>query len=295
MTIDENIINKINSLPTLLASLIYVILGKSPWSFGYYSFKKIYIKRILEIESVMDLFKNGKKLDSHYGYGLDERVVEYPWVLSKLNMQKENVLDAGSALNHDFIINQSVFSNKNLHIMTLAPESRNYIDKGVSYLFEDLRKIPIKNNFYDVVISISTLEHIGFDNSFYIRENRNKEINSSSYISAVKELKRVLKPGGNLILTLPFGKPLELSTQLIFDKKLLKELIDSFSPVKSQLCFYKYDQKGWQVSNANECSGAEFNTWIAHLPEFRSKKIPKSLDNAAAARAIVCAILKKEG
>lgn len=78
-----------------------------------------------------------------YGYGLDERVVEWPWALSRLRKQKR-VLDASAALNHSFILQQLAAQDTQLDIFTFAPEQVCEWKLGISYLFGDIRDFPYK-------------------------------------------------------------------------------------------------------------------------------------------------------
>lgn len=66
---------------------------------------------------------------------------------------------------------------------------------------------------YDVIISISTLEHVGWD------EDRNPE----KIFTAIEVLKRHLKPGGKLVVTLPWGYNANLDAELIKGRRLFDE------------------------------------------------------------------------
>src|SRR6185369_11734557 len=101
------------------------------------------------------------------GVGIDERCVEYPWLVSRLSREPETMLDAGSALNHAFLLDLPQLSTKKLHILTLAPERNCFFQRGIGYLYEDLRRLPLRSELYDCVACISTLEHVGCDNTAY--------------------------------------------------------------------------------------------------------------------------------
>ena len=73
------------------------------------------------------------------------------------------MLDAGSTLNHAHILQRLRPAMDKLHIVTLAPEERAFPELDVSYLFADLRDLPLSDDVYDQVVSISTLEHVGLD------------------------------------------------------------------------------------------------------------------------------------
>ncbi|MBC8264042.1 MAG: class I SAM-dependent methyltransferase [Anaerolineales bacterium] len=229
-------------------------------------------------------FRSLDPLPDGYGYGYDERVVEYPWTLSRLSVGEGKLLDAGSVFNFREIIKHPTISSKHFTILTLAPESHAFWQRGISYHYGDLRELPFRDNWFDEIISISTLGHVGMDNRMYTGENTVGEIGLEAE-KAVRELIRVLRPGGTFLASVVFGKH-----QLItwkdgspfaeqFDSLLLKDLLRVFSSCASvSTNFFKYTQSGWNVSTEEECQGLEYfniHTATAYEP-----------DNAAAARAV---------
>lgn len=101
----------------------YLHGGRVPWSPGYDIYKKQLIMRALRDETLLGLFRCGEPLPPGYGVGVDERCIEYPWLLAHLHDGPEVLLDAGSTLNHDFVLDLPVFQRKVMHILTLAPEA----------------------------------------------------------------------------------------------------------------------------------------------------------------------------
>ena len=61
-------------------------------------------------------------------------------------------------------------------------------------IFTDLREIPICDSFYDAVVCISTLEHVGFDNSQYTHTTSSSKESPMDFQVVMKELRHVLKP-----------------------------------------------------------------------------------------------------
>ena len=78
----------------------YLARGRRPWSPGYYTAKRWGIENAIDAGSL----KPGTVLPEGYGFRLDERVIEYPWVLARLPQDPGAMLDAGSALNYKFLI-----------------------------------------------------------------------------------------------------------------------------------------------------------------------------------------------
>ena len=271
----------------------YLTGRQPPWSFGYILYRRDFIFQTLSDSDVMSKFQTSQPLPPGYGFGLDERCVEYPWLFAQLDAQPERVLDAGSTLNHAFILDQPIWKSKQLHILTLAPENHCYWDRGISYLFEDLRQIPIRDNFYDTVVCISTLEHIGADNRRFTREGTCEESRPGDFVLAMREMCRVLKPFGQLFLTVPFGRYRDLGTQKVFDEDLLEQAIAAFEPKEVTQTFFRYTRQSWQFADIGDCQDCEYVDWIALPAEHRPPQFPMQPDGATAARVVACIKLEK--
>jgi len=153
----------------------FIRKGKVPWSPGYDVYRRQLIMRSLENHQLLDCLRGNHPLPAGYGLGIDERCIEYPWLLTHLNDESRRILDAGSTLNHDFILDHALFRQKFIHIFTLAPEGNCFWHKRISYLFGDLRDIPIRDGYYDTIACISTLEHVGFDNTYFSESQVHRE------------------------------------------------------------------------------------------------------------------------
>ncbi|MDD5327095.1 MAG: methyltransferase domain-containing protein [Phycisphaerae bacterium] len=261
----------------------YIKSGRKPWSRGYNLSKFDFITSVLNNDELMAKFRAQQVLPDGYGYGYDERVVEYPWTLSRLSVDSGKFLDAGSVFNFREIVEHPKFSGKRMTIFTLAPESRAFWQKGISYHYGDLRQVPFRDNWFDEICTISTLGHIGMDNRIYTKKEGSGQIGLEAE-KAVKELIRVLQPGGKILASVVFGKH-----QLIdwngspfaeqFDSVLLKSLLNVFSSCSSiSTSFYIYTKNGWNISTEEECQGVEYfniHTAASFDP-----------DNAAAARSV---------
>jgi SAM-dependent methyltransferase len=202
-------------------------------------------------------------------------------------------LDAGSALNHTFILNHPVFRNKKLYILTLAQENNCYWYKGISYIYDDLREIPMRDDYYDTVVCISTLEHVGLNNILFNHSESHAEQRQNDFLVALLEMRRVLKPGGKLFITVPYGKYCNFGTFQQFDAQRVEQTINAFEPGRVEQTYFLYTADGWNVSNVEICADAEYVSWVMLPPEKRSATFPDHPDRAAAARAVACLLLVK--
>ena len=231
-----------------------------------------------------------------YAIGLDERSVEFPWVLSQLPAGDALMLDAGSSLNHALLLDDPSVAEKRLHIVTLTPEQECFWQRGISYVFDDLRALPFKDALYDIVVSVSTLEHVGCDNRFYTGRSPSEE-RPDDFLAAAKEMTRVLKPGGLLLLTVPYGMYQFHGPFQQFDRRRLSMAEAAFGTVASlSERFYRYSRAGWQLAEDESCADCCYVSWVAEL--MRTGRWPEAPqlepDFAAAARAVACVTLVKE-
>lgn len=262
-----------------LKSHIFLAYGRRPYARGYGSYVRTKLR-----EYVGRGFQN-RDLPEGWGLWLDERVVEYPWFFSRLPRRPGKLLDAGSVLNHGHILSHPVLANKTIFISTLAPESENYCTRGISYVYEDLRESCYRDGYFDWIVSISTLEHVGMNNTLLYTDDSSKNENDpESHLKAVLELHRILKVGGALYITLPFGRARSYGWLQIFDGDMVQKLLKAFRPASSQETYFRYTSAGWNVSSEVECRDARY---------FDPTKGGIITTDLAAAEAVVCLELIK--
>jgi SAM-dependent methyltransferase len=271
---------KIKSLLDASAWPLYWLRGRPPWSAGYYTAKKRAIETAIDQQAVTQ----GKNLPGGFGIALDERVVEYPWIfghLSETGNANPRMLDAGSILNHDFILNRKPFKGGDLTIMTLAPEKYCQWHEGISYVYGDLRETFFNDQTFDVVICISTIEHVGLDNTLlYTSDQQRAERDETGFLAAIREFRRILKPGGVCYVSFPFGARQNLGWYHVFDEAMVKQLVDAFAPASCQIEYFRYSEAGWERSNAERVKDAV--VFDLHSGQ------GKGSDRAASSRAIAC-------
>ena len=228
-----------------------------------------------------------------YGFRLDERLIEYPWVWSRLPEERCRVLDAGSTLNFDYLITNPIISNKDLYIITLFPEPQCFWKMGVSYVYADLRDNPFKDGYFDVVVCISTLEHVGMDTTMYAKNEQFRENEPVTVLRAIKEFNRILKPGGLLYITVPYGKHASHGFFQQFDAVLVQKVFEAFKGSLDEISYYQYFESGWGLSEESKCSTCEY--FDIHQTRYFDNYSIKDYDAdyVAAARAVVCMKLIK--
>ncbi len=197
-------------------------------------------------------------LPDRYGLGMDERVVEYPWVLARVPEDARRVFDAGSTLNFPWVADHPAIRGRDVIVCTLAPEGvlgrREY-----SYLYGDLRDTVLRDACADACVCISTLEHVGMDNTAYTGRERDREDAATTFTAALTEIRRVLRPGAPLLLTVPFGRYQDLGWLQQFDASLLRRAVDAFAGELVDEDYFRHDpDRGWHRTTADACADAAF-------------------------------------
>jgi SAM-dependent methyltransferase len=132
--------------------------------------------------------------------GTDERVIEIPWVLSRL--QSGAVLEVGYAnaepsyLAALLAVTPSLLVGVDLAVAEVP---------GMDTVEADVRQLPFADATFEQVLLVSTLEHVGADNAVYGHGEGTDD--GSGRDEALRELRRVLAPGGSLLVTVPLGEP----------------------------------------------------------------------------------------
>lgn len=284
------------SMPPSKGALIeqYLKNGSVPWSKGYREYKMQLIADTLSDPSLIKRIGRGD-LPSEFGVGVDERSVEYPWAIAHLLSGAGPVFDAGSALNFDELAELPLWENRPLTIGGLSVEKKCFYSKGISYQFCDLRNLPFKDGWFEDVASISTLEHIGMDNSIYGHENEQSgevrtgvELKTREFVPAVREIRRVTAKGGRILITVPVGRYEHHGFFQQFDEELielLKRELEEHGAVSEQ--YFRYLPNGWQGCEWSDCSDSQ-----SHNPNTGAGK---GDDGAAHCRAIGCFIAQGKG
>ncbi len=272
----------------------YLKSDRRPWQTGYQEYREQELQRAVNNETLLVTLRERRPLPAGYGYRLDARVIEIPWVLARVAEQDGNFLDAGSALNYDFVLSAPALADKRRFVMTLAPEAVAHWRLGVSYVFGDLRHLDFKDGLFDAVACISTIEHVGMDNSMYAgTADIAKRSDTADFLLAVKELKRVLKPGGALYITFPFGRYENHGWFQQFDAQLVDTLIAGFEPSGFEETIFRYQPDGWTLSDRADTTECQF--FDVHTSKYfdPASTIEYPPDFPAGERALCCLELRK--
>jgi len=186
-------------------------------------------------------------LEFPYGIGQTERVVEIPWALSKYN-GGARVLEVGCSFaseNPEYIQGLQDLNIPELHGIDISSvEAPHFIKKTA-----DIRESGYETGFFDFVLCISTLEHVGKDNTKYyqpvaeLRRDQQKSLKPDA--QALAEMFRVLASGGKLIVTVPFGRLIDYGWFTHYDSRAISRVFEATPLARISAEYFKYTEKGW--------------------------------------------------
>lgn len=176
-------------------------------------------------------------------------MIEIPWTLSRYRGEPR-VLDVGSAHAPPAY----------LRALTAATPGRPVaVDLAAAELdgFEcvaaDLRALPFDDGTFDVAFCISTLEHVGADNTLYGVED---ERDADGVPRALQELGRVVGGSGRLLVTVPCWAPEEHGWFVQHDEDGWLELFAAAGLHVEEHELYSLDEHGWRSTDALEAGYA---------------------------------------
>jgi SAM-dependent methyltransferase len=100
--------------------------------------------------------------------------------------------------------------------------------------------------------------------------------------AAVAELRRVLRPGGRLLVSVPFGAFEDHGWFRQFGGAELARLVELLEPAHVVLDVFRYAPNGWRRSDPAAAGSVRY----------RLPTAPAAADKAAAARAVACLVAR---
>jgi len=154
--------------------------------------------RLETIDAAIAAAGDGRFLEAPIG--TDERLVEIPWALARVR-PGDRVLDVGTANAEPAYV--AALLGRDAAELTGVDLAEADIP-GIRTVLADARDLPFENGVFDLVLCVSTLEHVGRDNRVY---GASDEADPEGIAAALEELRRVLADDGRLVVTVPCGEP----------------------------------------------------------------------------------------
>ncbi|MEH2250272.1 class I SAM-dependent methyltransferase [Nostoc sp.] len=185
----------------------------------------------------------------------DERIVEYSWAMRHISQlgKKERFLDVGCVMNTHYCLEKLLQQFSDIHFLNLVSEPLA-LQGRISFHSQDIRQCNLPPHSFDCITCISTLEHVGGDNSYNSfslngsAETQASPINSvTSWQQGFTELLRLLTTDGLLLVSMPFGKGAWINGEYYLGENDLKNFYDIASSYQRQIniTLFQKNEHGW--------------------------------------------------
>lgn len=160
----------------------------------------------------------------------NERAVEIPiiWkIIKEHHNQQKRILEIGNVLSHYFAVNHTIVDK---------------CEKAEGVINEDIVNFQSPEK-YDLIIGISTLEHVGWDMGDRAR-------NPMKILQAIENLKSCLAPSGKMVVTLPLGY-----------NRIMDKLLNNGKIKFTKQYYLKRISRNnkWKEVDWNECRGVKYD------------------------------------
>lgn len=195
---------------------------------------KFWYFRIFKKKYFIFCGKKFKNYQSFYNYTFEnERAIEIPIVMSLINanINSNNILELGNVLSHYFNFKHDIVD-------------KYEISDGV--INEDILEYNTSQK-YNVIVSISTIEHIGWDEKMI----NDFDVIDDKIIRVIEKLKQMLKQDGMIIITVPIG----------FNKVLDNMIFKETNIWQKFYCFKKINNSNeWIQVSLKDLYGCRYNS-----------------------------------
>ena len=180
----------------------------------------------------------------------DERVVELPWVLARLRPGR--ALEVGYAFAEPPYL--AALLRAGFDELTGVDLAEADVP-GMTTVRADVRELPFDRGVFDLVLCVSTLEHVGADNTGY---GLAAETDGGSRLGALRELRRVLSPQGRLLVTVPCGEPGDYGWFRQEDVRGWTRLFTRAGFFVEEQEVYELTAAGWRANPELETTGLRY-------------------------------------
>lgn len=143
-----------------------------------------------------------------------ERVIEYPFVFQNLDGVTGPVLDVGCCSSRVPV----ALASRGFAVVGIDFNPYPHTHPNLRAVRGDAMRMPFASGAFAAVLAVSVVEHIGIGHYGDPGAARGD-------LSAIREIRRVLRPGGRLLLTVPFGVASQSDFQRVYDPAGLSELL----------------------------------------------------------------------
>jgi SAM-dependent methyltransferase len=183
--------------------------------------------------------------------GTNERSVEVPWALQRIGGARR-VLDVGCSTSDYLAELAQTEPHRGRRVHGLDPDAPQPIT-NVGIVKGTVAAPPFPAASFDLILCVSTVEHVGLP--IYGQHEF-----PHGDILAMRHMRRLLAPGGRLLMTVPFGRAQVNPWFRVYGRGSLRRLTGGFRALS--VAFYRlraYGQGSYEPCRAADLRGAGYD------------------------------------
>ncbi len=175
---------------------------------------------------------------------INERIIEMPFIFNNISKnRKSKILDVGCC--ETILPIQLASLGYNVTGIDIRPYELKH--PNFNFIKTDICNTTNLKEKFDFITCISALEHIGLDTIY------GKTKQHSSDKKAINSMFNLLKPKGQLLLTVPIASKFSQSGFMkIYTPKKLHQLLKSFDVIKEDYFCHDGNRVNWQPSSSKD-------------------------------------------
>jgi SAM-dependent methyltransferase len=179
-----------------------------------------------------------------------DRDIEWTWVSANMPSGPGKAFDFGTGASN--LAFEAALRGFRVTSIDLTATTRFFRHPHVEYLQSDLLGMRLPEDSLDLVINCSTVEHVGLSGRYGVAEQR-----PEGDLEAMRILRRAMKRGGVMLLTIPAGKDRVFEPLCrVYGEKRLPKLTEGFS-IEKEDYWWKKDTNLWQPCSRQEALSFE--------------------------------------
>lgn len=127
-----------------------------------------------------------------------DREVEYAWTLAHVTREPGRVLDFGSGPGVTALC--ASFAGNHVVAVDLEHEGYPFAGHEIEYIRGDFNRLEWEPRSFDQIVNCSSIEHVGLAGRYGSPDDPDGDLR------AMDTMAGLLKPGGNMVLTIPVGR-----------------------------------------------------------------------------------------
>ena len=127
-----------------------------------------------------------------------DREVEWTWTLAHVHRGPGSLLDFGSG--NGMMALGASFAGNAVVAVDLEPEQYPFHPWRIEYVHGDFNDLELEQRSFDQILNCSSVEHVGLAGRYGSVDDPDGDLR------AMEKMARILKPDGEMILTVPLGR-----------------------------------------------------------------------------------------